>query len=165
MDEVSGLIPALLPAQLKLFTSSRSVQLILWAHSGFIAGSIETIPFCHPFLMPFARLIPALLPAQLKRLCLLFSVTDPGRLIPALLPAQLKQPLSGEPAKGNKEAHSGFIAGSIETFPAQPPFCCFRLAHSGFIAGSIETALLNSLLLLCIRLIPALLPAQLKRQC
>ena len=58
-------------------------------------------------------------------------------------------------------AHSGFIAGSIETRAVSP--CSARwLAHSGFIAGSIETRLGTAEIVQIVSLIPALLPAQLK---
>ncbi len=36
-------------------------------------------------------------------------------------------------------AHSGFIAGSIETAVSELDCCANLRAHSGFIAGSIET--------------------------
>ncbi len=39
-------------------------------------------------------------------------------------------------------AHSGFIAGSIETGTMSHLFLYYKLtAHSGFIAGSIETTI------------------------
>ena len=63
------------------------------AHSGFIAGSIETITLAPKALVPSSRLIPALLPAQLKLHGIHVMVET------------------------MRWAHSGFIAGSIETIP------------------------------------------------
>ena len=60
------------------------------------------------------------------------------------------------------EAHSGFIAGSIETRKIDAAASIFPLAHSGFIAGSIETEESINVADEVEQLIPALLPAQLK---
>ena len=134
------LIPALLPAQLKqpgLLSCSCVFSL---AHSGFIAGSIETslieataedVNGLIPALLPaqlklaeklsryrdFGRLIPALLPAQLKQAQVdTREMFAHPRLIPALLPAQLKPQVDTREMFAHPRAHSGFIAGSIETF-------------------------------------------------
>ena len=84
-------------------------------------------------------------------------------LIPALLPAQLKlRTLCVSPVAC--AAHSGFIAGSIETCYLVCIQVCGMEAHSGFIAGSIETLYTRRRMTATIAgLIPALLPAQLKR--
>ena len=63
------------------------------AHSGFIAGSIETSPPTSTFDAT-TWLIPALLPAQLKPALGMWSTLTCLWLIPALLPAQLKQLLN-----------------------------------------------------------------------
>ena len=139
------------------------------AHSGFIAGSIET---SEPLSLIQRRkrvLIPALLPAQLKLpgpLWLLGEFPSSFRLycrlnwnwavscsasvrfvlIPALLPAQLKRVEYLTSISLPHLAHSGFIAGSIETIE-RPCNTGPYLAHSGFIAGSIETCAGQGLLL------------------
>ena len=89
------------------------------------------------------------------------NLNDVISLIPALLPAQLKRDI-GELRASDIRAHSGFIAGSIETQVEGFGYYLKEKAHSGFIAGSIETDLKTNLSVVQAALIPALLPAQLK---
>ena len=176
-----------MPAQLKR-CSAHLKLCSSQAHSGFIAGSIETLGIIR-VIYALLWLIPALLPAQLKLHIFLTESTDTSGLIPALLPAQLKRASTWNQNRRCGQAHSGFIAGSIETCGSLqqqlqlssliPALLPAQLKHKGRpfwspLSSSLIPALLPAQLkplVICIdvnyqkRLIPALLPAQLKLKC